>query len=179
MPFINPEKYCAGMDNGAQFAGLKRVLRLFGRGGIEAWLFGGWAVDFHLGAVTRTHADVDLAVWESDLPRIRTALAGDGWSHAPEEGEDGYTGYERGGVRLELAFLVRLEDGRVCTPTRSGYASWPADAFGDEVGEVGGVRARVIGLRALREDKASPKNDPRTTAKDRADLDVLEQGGGG
>jgi hypothetical protein len=26
------------------------------------WLFGGWAVDFHAGRVTRDHADIDLAV---------------------------------------------------------------------------------------------------------------------
>jgi hypothetical protein len=45
--------------------------------------------------------------------RIAALLAADGWKHAPEEGEDGYTGYVRGRVRLERAFLARSEDGQV------------------------------------------------------------------
>lgn len=40
---------------------------LFAERGIDCWLFGGWAVDFHAGRVTRHHDDVDLAVWQSDL----------------------------------------------------------------------------------------------------------------
>ena len=163
------------MDSGRQLAALARVLRLLESSGIDSWLFGGWAVDFHLGVVTRTRADLDLAVWASDLERIAALLLGDGWSHAPEEGEDGYTGYKRHGVRLELAFLARLEDGRICTPLRDGFASWPADAFGDEVGELSGVRARVIGMRALREEKAALHDDPQVAPKDRADLSALER----
>ena len=92
------------MDSRRQLAALARVLRLLDRRGIDSWLFGGWAVDFHLGVVTRTHADLDLAVWASDLERIAALLLGDGWSHAPEEGEDGYTGYERYGVRVGARF---------------------------------------------------------------------------
>jgi hypothetical protein len=159
-----------------QLAPLDRVLRVLVSSGIESWLFGGWAVDFHLGIVTRAHADLDLAVWASDLGQIAALLVGDGWTHALEEGEDGYTGYERHGVPLELAFLARLEDGRVCTPLRDGFASWPSDAFGDETGELSGVRGRVIGLRALQEEKAAYHDDPVVAAKDRADLSALQRG---
>ena len=165
------------MSEAAQLEGLDRALRLFESEGVESWLFGGWAVDFHVGAVTRAHADVDLAVWAADLDRIAAALAGDGWAHAPEEGEDGYTGYEREGVRLELAFLVRLAHGQIATPTRDGFAFWPADAFADETRELAGVRARLIGLGALCEEKAIPHDDQRVAAKDRADLAALERVG--
>jgi hypothetical protein len=163
------------MDERAQLDGLSRVLGLFENAAVESWLFGGWAVDFHVGAVTRPHADLDLAVWATDLPRIAELLAGDGWSHAPEEGEDGYTGYERDDVRLELAFLARRPDGTIATPLRDGFASWPADAFGDEVGELSGTRARVIGLNALRAEKSTIQDDPRVAAKDRADVDALDR----
>jgi hypothetical protein len=163
------------VDERAQLASLAGVLRLLEEAGIESWLFGGWAVDFHVGAVTRTHADLDLAVWSSDLDRIGCALEADGWTHVPEEGEDGYTGFERTGVRLELAFLVRREDGHVCTPTRDGFASWPAGAFGDETGELAGVRARLIGRAALLEEKAVAHDDATVAAKDRTDLAVLER----
>jgi hypothetical protein len=57
---------------------------LFAAQGIDYWLFGGWAVDFHVGRVTRDHADVDFAVWQADLDRIRVLLEAQGWEHAPE-----------------------------------------------------------------------------------------------
>jgi hypothetical protein len=163
------------MSDETQLAALARALRVLEDAGIASWLFGGWAVDFHVGAITRPHADLDLAVWASDVERIGSLLEGDGWSHAPEDGEDGYTGYVCDGVRLELAFLAQLPDGGVCTPLRDGVASWPIGAFGDEVGELSGVRARVIGLKALREEKAIVHDDPAVARKDRADLAALER----
>src|SRR4051812_24187898 len=35
---------------------------------------GGWAIDLALGAVTRPHADVDLAVFRDDQHAVRAAL---------------------------------------------------------------------------------------------------------
>ena len=158
----------------AQLEALDSIQELLGAHGIECWLFGGWAVDFHAGRVSRAHDDLDLAVWADDHDRIVGLLAADGWLHAPEEGEDGYTGYERGGVRLELAFLERGADGAIYTPLENGRGTWPEGAFGEEVAELRGVRARVMGLRALRADKSEAHDDPRVAAKDRADLELLD-----
>lgn len=146
---------------------------LLAAAGIEYWLFGGWAVDFHVGERTRPHDDVDVAVWRADLPRIASLLAEDGWSHAPEPDEDGGTGYEREGVRLELTYLARGEGGRVVTPLRGGEAAWAADAFGDDVRELDGVRARVVSLQALTRTKSSARGDAEEARKDRADLSRL------
>jgi hypothetical protein len=146
---------------------------LFAEQDIDYWLFGGWAVDFHAGRVTRPHADVDLAVWAADLGRIRTLLEADGWAHAPEPGEDGYTGYERGGTRLELAFLARDEAGAISTPLADGQGAWPVGSFGDDQAQVDGVVARVVGLASLVEDKSGPRGDPAVAAKDRGDVALL------
>jgi hypothetical protein len=161
------------MTETEQLAALARVDELLRDRGIEYWLFGGWAVDFHAGSVTRAHHDLDLAVWLKDHARIAALLKAEGWEHAPEAGEDGYTGYERGSVRLELAFLVRDEDGAVSTPLREGRAAWPDQAFGGEVAELLGVRARVMSRRALIADKSQARDDPAVAAKDRADVDIL------
>jgi hypothetical protein len=158
----------------AQLAALGSVCDLFDRQRIEYWLFGGWAVDFHAGRPSRSHDDLDLAVWARDHSRIAGLLTRDGWAHAPEPGEDGYTGYERGGVRVELAFLERSEDGTVYTPLADGRGAWPEGAFGRDVRELVGVRARVIALDALKADKSEAHDDPRVAAKDRADLATLE-----
>ena len=162
------------MPHDAQLAALASIVGALDHHGVEYWLFGGWAVDFHVGRVTRAHEDIDLAVWMQDHDRVDRLLASDGWTHAPEEGEDGYTGYERGGVRLELAFLARDEGGAVYTPLEDGRGSWPEGTFGDDVAGLEGVRARVIGRSALRADKAQTHDDPRVAAKDRADLQTLD-----
>lgn len=131
-----------------QLAALARVSAQLDANAIDYWLFGGWAVDFYAGEVTRPHSDVDLAVWQEDLPRIVALLEQDGWRHAPDEDEDGGTGYEREGVRLELTYLVRNAD-RICIPLKRGLIPWPEGAFGTDAGELDGVRARLIARHAL------------------------------
>ena len=72
---------------------------------------------------------------------------GHGWRHAPFEGEDGGTGYERGGIRLELTYLVRDGDGLASIPLRSGRVVWPGEeGLAHDVGELRGVRSRLIGF---------------------------------
>lgn len=141
---------------------------------IGYWLFGGWAVDFHAGRVTRDHADVDLAVWQSDLSQLRALLEQNGWVHAPEQGEDGYTGYERRDVRVELAFLEHDEAGAVYTPLTAGRGEWPPGSFGDDLAEVDGVQARVVNLASLIVDKSGPRHDPAVAVKDNADVALLK-----
>jgi hypothetical protein len=161
-----------------QLDALARVHELLDRHAIEYWLFGGWAVDFHAQSVTRAHADIDIAVWVDDHDRIAALLVADGWNHALEHDEDGYTGYERGAVRLELAFLARSEDGQVYTPLREGgRGAWPANAFGSDLAELRGVRARVISLGALKADKSEVRDDAVVAAKDRADVATLSRFG--
>jgi hypothetical protein len=156
-----------------QLAALARVSDLFGDADIAYWLFGGWAVDFYAGSITRAHDDLDIAVWLDDLPRIAELLEADGWSHAPDAGADGGTVYERGAVRLELTFLVRDGDGRVLIPFRYGPAVWSEEPFAIDIGELHGVRSRLIGLARLIRDKSPARDDPEEAAKDRADLEQL------
>jgi hypothetical protein len=158
-----------------QLAALGRIDELLAGQGIEYWLFGGWAVDFHAGAVTRAHDDLDLAVWRKDLDQIGALLTADGWKHVPAATEDGYTTYDNGAVLLEVAFLARGEDGRVFTPLRDGRADWPDEAFEHDVAELLGVRARVISLHALKADKAEIRDDATVAAKDRADSTTLSR----
>jgi hypothetical protein len=156
-----------------QLAALGRVGSRLESEDIAYWLFGGWAVDFYAGSMTRVHDDVDIAVWLKDLQRIAKLLESDGWRHAPAEDEDGGTGYEHGDVRLELTYLTRNADGDVFIPLRNGPVRWAKESFADDVRELSGVRARVITLASLRSMKSWPRDDPEDAAKDRADLAAL------
>jgi len=142
---------------------------------IEYWLFGGWAVDFYAGEVTRPHDDVDIAVWLDDYERIAKMLEVGGWRHAPYADEDGGTGYERDGVRLEVTFLVRDEDGEIFIPLRSGLVRWSKEGFDNDVGELNGVRARLIARETLKSGKSRARDDAADAAKDRADSATLSR----
>jgi Uncharacterised nucleotidyltransferase len=158
-----------------QLSALGRLNERFEDAGIAYWLFGGWAVDFYVGAVTREHDDIDLAVWVDDLARIAELLRADGWRHAPDEDEDGGTGYALGGVRLELTYLVRGDDGSIVTPLRDGNALWPREAFAGDRGELEGTRARLLALAPLAAGKSFPRADPADAAKDREDFRRLSR----
>jgi hypothetical protein len=158
-----------------QLSALARLSELFEEARIANWLFGGWAVDFYAGAVTRAHDDLDMAVWLEDLPRIAKVLEGEGWRHAPLDDEDGGTGYERGTVRLELTFLVRDGDGRIFTPLRNGRAAWAEEALANDMRELRGARSRLVALAPLMRGKATPRDDPEEAAKDRADFEKLSR----
>ena len=157
----------SSLDQLAVLAGLHDLLQ---DQGIPYWLFGGWAVDFHAGVLTRPHGDIDIAVWLDDRDRIAKLLEQQRWAHTPDAEEDGYTCFTHDDVRLEVAFLARDENGRVYTPVRDGRGEWPDQTFGDDVVELLGVRAHVIRLVALVADKSVARNDPSVCAKDRADL---------
>jgi len=142
---------------------------------VDYWLFGGWAVDFYAGYVSRAHDDVDLAVWLDDLPHVAALLEADGWRHAAEADEDGGTGYERDSVRLELTYLARDDDG-VYTPLRSAKPYWSEDALADDTAELEGVRSRAVSLAALARTKSRARSDAADAAdaaKDGADSEVL------
>jgi hypothetical protein len=158
-----------------QLAALARVHAVLEEAGVQYWLFGGWAVDFHVGAVTRPHDDVDIAVWLADLARIADLLAADGWRHVPSEDDNGGTGFERGSVRLELTYLVRQADGTVVIPLRDGSATWPSAATDCAALELMGAGVRVLPFASLVETKSSPREDVDDAAKDRADFDALRR----
>lgn len=161
------------MQDEAQLRALAELHTALDGRGIEYWLFGGWAVDFHAGVVSRAHDDLDLAVWAADRARIASLLALGGWRLEADESAHGFVVYAREAVRLEVAFLAPGSGDEIYTPLADGRASWPDGAFGDDVRELRGVRARVIGRAALVAEKSEVRDDPAVAAKDRADVETL------
>ena len=156
-----------------QLAALAEIASLLGQRPFDYWLFGGWAVDFHVGVVTRSHGDIDLAVWADEGQAIRSALLTSGWKHKPEPDDDGGTGYERDGVRVELTYLVQGESDEVFIAIGEQDVLWADRLLGDDVLQLGGVRARVVPLEHLRRAKSKPRDDPDDAEIDGADFAVL------
>ena len=147
----------------------------FDAAGVEHWLFGGWAVDFHLGRITRAHDDLDLAIWLDDMPRIDSVLAARGWVDLEDPDVDGGKAFGRDGVRLELTYLYRDADGEVYTPLLDGTRGrWTDQSLGDEIGVLNGVRCRVVSLASMiRMKEPGRRSQPEEVAKDTADYEVL------
>jgi len=58
-----------------QLAAIANLDRSLGEYDIEYWLFGGWAVDFWVGSVSRDHDDIDVAAWQSDKHAVKGSFA--------------------------------------------------------------------------------------------------------
>ena len=89
-----------------------------------------------MGRVTRTHDDIDLAIWQRDLHAADRVLRDAGWVHQPQHGEDGYTGYGNGAIHLDLALLAYDACGVVYTPLQEGRGEWSQGAFGQDAREL-------------------------------------------
>jgi hypothetical protein len=153
----------------SQLDALRDLATAFDGAGIDYWLFGGWAVDFHAGRATREHGDIDLGIWLDDMPRIESVLTAAGWVDVHDPDVDGGKAFDRGNVRLELTYLYRDLGGEIYTPLLDGTRGrWTDQALADEIGELDGVRCRVVSLAAMIWMKERARNE-----SDRADYDVL------
>jgi hypothetical protein len=127
---------------------------------IPHWLFGGWAVDFHVGRLTRHHDDIDIAVLAADSSRVHTLLSQWGWDVIDEA--DGYRTYQRRDVHVDVAWVENDDP------------EWPPHAFEHDTLELRGHHMNVISRRALLADKSEALVDP---AKDASDVEALEAAG--
>jgi hypothetical protein len=141
--------------------------------GVDYWLFGGWAVDFWVGRVTREHHDIDAAAWLRDFHAIKVALESVGWKHTPVKGEVIGTNYTRRAAVVEFTFVELRDDGAIVIPFPDQPIVWSLESFGEHKVSLEGVGARVIPLDLLRSAKQVPRQPPEEAAKDRADAESL------
>jgi hypothetical protein len=139
---------------------------------VRYWLMGGWAVDAHLGRVTRQHSDIDFAVFLADRAALIDALGRHGLVSAPGAEPAGEF-FDGGTCRVEITYLANTETGEVFTP---GFEHWPyfSGAFDAQV-VVEGVAVPVMSVEALIDTKLHWQNHVGEPMRpqDRADLDAL------
>jgi hypothetical protein len=157
-----------------QLSAIAGVSDALDRAGIDYWLFGGWAVDFWVGRVTREHGDVDVVAWRRDYDAIRAALVAEGWRHTPPPDAVVGTEYRHRSALVEFTFVDTDEQSRIVVPMADGPIVWSTEPFGDARRELYGVTARTIPLALLRAGKAHPRDDEAHAAKDHADFTALE-----
>ena len=158
-----------------QLAAISSLGQVLGDAGIEHWLFGGWAVDFWVGEVTRPHDDIDVAAWRHDYDGIRSALIAAGWEHTPTAEDLVGTRYRKGIAEVEFSFVEASDGGSVVVPLPTGPVTWSSEPFGDVRAHLRGVTCRTIPLAVLAEGKSRPREGAAEGAKDRADFEALSR----
>jgi hypothetical protein len=166
--------HAADARAGDQLASIADITAALDANDIDHWLFGGWAVDFWVGAITRAHDDIDLAAYLDDYDAIRAVLLDAGWEHIPRGNDDAWAIYARHGLEVEFTFVVD-DGGSLVIPMPGEPILWSTGPFGDAVRDLGGVRSRVIPLELLRAGKQVPRADAVDGAKDRADVAALSR----
>jgi hypothetical protein len=162
----------AGGKPAEQLAAIQSLDQALRAAGLDYWLFGGWAVDFWVGRITRDHADIDSAAWRRDYDEVRTALLAAGWRHTPLETDVVGTRYRWESSELELTF-VEDRDGTIVVPFPEHEVVWTEEPFGEHERSLSGVRARVIPLELLRDGKRRAREGSEEAAKDVADHAAL------
>jgi lincosamide nucleotidyltransferase A/C/D/E len=97
---------------------------------VVAWLDGGWGVDALLGEQTRPHKDLDLIVRVEDVPRMRAALARDGFRLVTGEPGSNFVLRDRRGREIDVHPARFDDDGNGIYRMENGE-DWvfPADGF--------------------------------------------------
>jgi hypothetical protein len=145
--------------------------------GIPHWLFGGWAVDFHVGAVTREHGDIEFFIWEHDGPRAAEVLAAADYRPVQHPHPEEASIWRKDGTVVELYFNAVNEGGEVVG--RGRWDNWPTPdgALGDDVRVLEGVKCPVVSRACILHVKLDYARHtgigPR--GKDRADVEELRR----
>ena len=158
-----------------QLAAIANLSRILDQHRVDYWLFGGWAVDFCVGAVTREHHDIDVAAWRRDYDAIRAALEAAGWRHTPVADEVVGTRYQWRSVQVEFTFVEADDQGRIVIPLPDQPIVWSTKPFGGDRRELLAVNSRTIPLALLRAGKSLPRQGAAEAAKDRADFQALSR----
>ncbi len=120
---------------------------------VRHWLIGGWAVDAHLGRVSRDHSDIDWAVFLADRARFTDVVTSFGFTSESTQGDAPFVElFSSASCSLEVTYLVETEAGEIVTP---GFEHWPypAGSLAADTAEIDGVSVRVMSAHGLLDSK--------------------------
>ena len=121
------------------------IVRALQKVGIEVCVDGGWAVDALLGAQTREHDDLDIALPHNEVPKLRATLARLGFHDSPrsDQSEYNFVLATSDGRRVDVHSYILASDG-----SNAGGITYVAEDLTGE-GVIDGVVVRCIGPASL------------------------------
>jgi len=127
---------------------IQKVFGEFDKEKVNIFLWGGWAVDFLVGHITRPHVDIDTLVWKKDKEKIRKIMENLGFSVQDKirKFQNSYDGFQ-----FDIDFVEPLGDEFISSqsPQTKGL-KWSKDTFSKTVdAKLNGVQVRVINQKSL------------------------------
>jgi hypothetical protein len=122
--------------------------------GIEFWLRGGWAIDFLLGKITRTHDDIDIVTLIENRERLENELLKAGYEQVPvkEQFRNRQSDFQKGSVEITYSYLT-LNVNRDLIMNELPEWVWRADSLLQHNFQLQGLTAKVIHPKQLLEEK--------------------------
>lgn len=121
---------------------------------IECWIAGGWAIDFLLGKITRSHDDIDLVLWIKDRERFEEALLEADYvqEQIKKEFHDRQSDFMKNNSDVQIGYITKSNDGKVMMNGLPEWI-WRKDSLQSETYDLLGMTMKVIHPRQLLEEK--------------------------
>jgi lincosamide nucleotidyltransferase A/C/D/E len=173
-----PFSTCAKPSVETQIKVIKEVTNILDELNLPYWMFGGWAVDFAAGRITRDHGDIDLVIWRSDRRIVLDRLGLKGFVPGESERPAHQIELSRSGLHLEINLIEETSDGTIVCP--GDFSDWPwlRGSFGTDIGAIGELRVRIVSPSGQLEAKEGfPRHrlGAPHRAKDIHDIEILKE----
>ena len=142
---------------------------------VDHWLFGGWAVDFAVGEMTRQHRDVDFVTWEVDLPRITELLRLLGYRARASQHPKHQLDWEKSGTEVQINLITQTTDGSLISPGTFSDWPWLEGSFGNHWGRIGDLDVPIVSPAGQLESKENFSKHPAGQPLRAKDLHDIKQ----
>ncbi|MBT2667389.1 hypothetical protein J7J00_18085 [Bacillus sp. ISL-4] len=140
----------------------------------DLWLRGGWAVDFLLGKITRSHSDIDLVTWIQYREHLEQVLVNDGFQIKPVS--EFQTDFLKNNVEVSFVFVRYSDNGDIVA---NGFPDWVwrKDALPMEPCNLQGISINVLNPYQLLEEKKVHEQGTGKTLrpKDLKSMEIIQQ----
>lgn len=141
---------------------------------LNLWLRGGWAIDFILGRITRSHSDIDLVTWIQNREHLEQALVKAGFQKKIVS--EFQTDFLKNNVDVSFVFVRLSDEGKIVA---NGFPDWVwrKDALTKELYTVHGISINVLNPHQLLEEKRVYEQGTgrKLRPKDHKSIEILQQ----
>lgn len=159
----------------AQLDIIREVSDALTSAGIDHWLFGGWGVDFAVGAMTRQHRDVDFVVWEESLSRMTGLLKALGYRARSSKHPKHQLNWEKSGTEVQINLITKTPNGAIISPGTFSDWPWLAGSFGPHRGRLGDLVVPIVSPAGQLEAKENFPKHPAGQPLREKDVHDIQQ----
>ena len=162
------------MDSKPQLLILKEIQDIVSALDLKIWVRGGWAIDFHLGRITREHSDLDLVAWIKHRELLEKELVRAGYKKIPVS--EYQTDFLKKDVDASIVFVCLSDNGEIFANSFPEWV-WTKGALPDRQHTLEGVTSRVLSPQQLLQEKEvyEQGTGKKLRPKDRKSIEMIKK----